>query len=85
MSNNIAERVKTIIAQQAFAADLADVPPGSLTADTSLKDLPGFDSLDVVEITMALEDEFDMEIPDDVMHKFTTVGSVIDYVEVNTK
>lgn len=55
--------------------------PESLTAETSFKDDLNVDSLDVVEIVMALEEFFDIEIDDDEVLKFNTVGDVVRYIE----
>lgn len=68
-------RVKVAIATQA-GADVS-----TLTGETKLLDLDNWDSLDNYEVAMALEDEFQIEIPDeDIAKAFTTVQSVIDYV-----
>ncbi len=76
--SNIEERVKKIIVEQ-LGVDEAEVKNESAFVD----DL-GADSLDTVELVMALEEEFDTEIPDDEAEKITTVQSAIDYVENNS-
>jgi len=69
------EKIKGIIVEQ------LSVEESSVTADTSLmKDLEA-DSLDAVEIIMAIEDEFDIEIPDEDAEKFQNVGDIVKYVE----
>jgi len=69
------EKIKSIIVEQ------LSVDESSVTADTSLmKDLEA-DSLDAVEIIMAIEDEFDIEIPDEDAEKFQNVGDIVKYVE----
>jgi len=69
------EKIKGIIVEQ------LSVDESSVTADTSLmKDLEA-DSLDAVEIIMAIEDEFDIEIPDEDAEKFQNVGDIVKYVE----
>ncbi len=45
----------------------------------------GLSSLDVVNIVVAFEDEFDIEIPDELIPTFTTVGSIVEYLDANTK
>ena len=71
---SIEERVKKIIVDQ-LGADAAAVKP-----EASFIEYLGADSLDTVELVMALEEEFDIEIPDEEAEKITTVQSAIDYV-----
>ena len=71
---SIEERIKKIIVDQ-LGADAAAVKPEA----SFIEDL-GADSLDTVELVMALEEEFDIEIPDEEAEKITTVQSAIDYV-----
>ena len=71
---SIEERVKKIIVDQ-LGADAAAVKPEA----SFIEDL-GADSLDTVELVMALEEDFDIEIPDEEAEKITTVQSAIDYV-----
>jgi acyl carrier protein len=52
-----------------------------ITMDSGFVDDLGADSLDLVELIMALEEEFDMEIPDEDAEKITTVGDVVDYIK----
>ena len=69
------EKIKSIIVEQLGADDSA------ITMETSLmKDLEA-DSLDAVEIMMAIEDEFDIEIPDEDAEKFQNIGDIVRYVE----
>ncbi|CAH8185720.1 MULTISPECIES: acyl carrier protein [Vibrio] len=72
--SNIEERVKKIIVEQ-LGVDEAEVKNEA----SFVEDL-GADSLDTVELVMALEEEFDTEIPDDEAEKITTVQAAIDYV-----
>ena len=74
---SIEERVKKIIVDQ-LGADAAQVKPEA----SFIEDL-GADSLDTIELVMALEEEFDIEIPDEEAEKITTVQSAIDYVQNN--
>ena len=76
---NIADRVKQIIVEQ-LGVDAAEVTPNA----HFVNDL-GADSLDTVELVMALEEEFDTEIPDEQAEKIQTVGQAIDYIEAKLK
>ncbi len=75
--SDIEQRVKKIVAEQ-LGANEADVKNASSFVD----DL-GADSLDTVELVMALEEEFDCEIPDEEAEKITTVQLAIDYINTN--
>jgi acyl carrier protein len=76
---NIEQRVKKIVAEQ-LGVNEADIK-----IDSSFIDDLGADSLDTVELVMALEDEFETEIPDEEAEKITTVKQAIDYVKSNSK
>ena len=71
----IFEEVKKIIVEQLGVAETA------VTMDASFIDDLGADSLDIVELIMALEEEFDTEIPDADAEKVVTVGDVVDYIK----
>jgi acyl carrier protein len=77
MSENNANRVKKIIISQLNVSEEQVTPAASFIDDL------GADSLDQVELVMALEEEFDTEIPEEEAEKLQTVGSVIEYVEKN--
>jgi acyl carrier protein len=77
--SDIEQRVKKIVGEQ-LGANEADVKNASSFVD----DL-GADSLDTVELVMALEEEFDCEIPDEEAEKITTVQLAIDYINANLK
>jgi acyl carrier protein len=77
--SDIEQRVKKIVAEQ-LGANEADVKNSSSFVD----DL-GADSLDTVELVMALEEEFDCEIPDEEAEKITTVQLAIDYINTHLK
>jgi len=71
----IVERVKSIIAEQ------LGVKQEEVTPEASFIDDLGADSLDTVELVMALEEEFSVEIPDEDAEKITTVGDAVKYIE----
>ncbi len=75
--SDIEERVKKIIIEQLGVKE-EDVKP-----EASFVDDLGADSLDTVELVMALEEEFDTEIPDEEAEKITTVQAAIDYINSN--
>ncbi len=74
--SNIEERVKKIVAEQLGVKD-------DIANDASFVDDLGADSLDTVELVMALEEEFECEIPDEEAEKITTVQLAIDYINEN--
>lgn len=72
------EKIKTILAEQ-LGADADE-----MTMDTNIaKDL-GADSLDVVELLMSIEDEFEVEIPDEEIENIKTIGELVDYIQSNS-
>ena len=75
--NNTFEMVRAIVVEQ-LGVDEADVQIDS----TFIDDL-GADSLDIVELIMAFEEEFEIEIPDDVAEKIKTVKDTVDYIDKN--
>ena len=75
--SNIEERVKKIVCEQ-LGVKVEDVK-----ASSSFVDDLGADSLDTVELVMALEEEFETEIPDEDAEKLTTVQEAIDYIIAN--
>ena len=74
--SNIEEQVKKIVAEQLGVKD-------DIANDASFVDDLGADSLDTVELVMALEEEFECEIPDEEAEKITTVQLAIDYINTN--
>jgi acyl carrier protein len=70
-----ADRVKEIIVEQ------LGVNPDQVVSDAKFVEDLGADSLDTVELVMALEEEFDAEIPDEEAEKLTTVGDAVKYIE----
>jgi acyl carrier protein len=77
MSNNIPKRVTDIIVEHLGAEEDKVVPEASFIDDL------GADSLDVIELVMAFEEEFGCEIPDEEAEKILTVGDAINYIEEN--
>ncbi|MDO4282669.1 MAG: acyl carrier protein [Clostridia bacterium] len=75
---SIFERVKEVIAEQLGIEEME-----TITMETTFIDDLGADSLDIVELIMALEEEFDMEIPEAEAEKITSVGDVVDYIKNN--
>jgi len=73
------EKVKEIIANQ-LSVDIK-----KLTEKTNIAEELGADSLDVVEILMALEEEFDVSIPDEAIPNIKTIKDVVDFIENNKK
>ena len=76
-SEEILEKVKAIIVEQLGVTD------NSVTMEASFIDDLGADSLDIVELVMAIEEEFDIEIPDTDAEKVVTVGDVVEYIKEN--
>lgn len=76
---SIEEKVKNIIVEQ-LGVEIAQVTEGAKFVD----DL-GADSLDTVELVMALEEEFSLEIPDDDAEKITSVGDAVSYIKNTAK
>jgi acyl carrier protein len=74
----VQEKVKSIIAEQ------LGVKPDEVTPGASFIDDLGADSLDTVELIMALEEEFGVEIPDEDAEKIATVGDAVKYIEEKT-
>ena len=69
------EKVRTILCNQ------FDVDESSVTMDTRIDEDLGADSLDAVDMLMSLEDEFDVEIPDEEIENIRTVGDLVSYIE----
>ncbi|MBU5590848.1 acyl carrier protein [Clostridium sp. MSJ-4] len=73
------EKIKAII------ADKLSVDEDVITMESSFIEDLGADSLDIVELVMALEDEFDLEIADEDAEKISTVGDVVEYIRQNVE
>ncbi len=76
--NNVQERVKKIVVEQ------LGVNEEDVTESASFVDDLGADSLDTVELVMALEEEFECEIPDEEAEKITTVQQAIEYINTHS-
>lgn len=76
-SEEIFDKVKEIIVEQLGVAE------NTVTMEASFIDDLGADSLDIVELIMALEEEFDLEIPDSDAEKIVTVNDVVEYIKEN--
>lgn len=73
------EKIKAILAEQ------FDAEEDSITVDTSLTEDLGADSLDLADVLMAIEDEFEVEIPDEDFENIKTVGDIVAYIEDKSK
>ena len=71
-------KVKAILSEQ------FDVEEDTITPDTSITEDLGADSLDVVDLLMSIEDEFEIEIPDGEVENIKTVGELVSYIENNS-
>ncbi len=71
------DKVKELIVEQ------LDVDGEKVVQGANIQDDLGADSLDVVDLVMSLEEEFDMEIPDDAVENIKTVGDIVKYIEDN--
>lgn len=76
--SNIEERVRKLVCEQ------LGVKEEEVTIEASFVEDLGADSLDTVELVMALEEEFEAEIPDEDAEKITTVKEAVDYIQANT-
>jgi acyl carrier protein len=74
MSAEIFDRVKKVVVEQ------LEVEPGQVTPEASFANDLKADSLDVVELVMALEEEFDIEIPDEAAEQIDTVGKAVAHI-----
>ena len=75
MASDLSNRIQSIVTEQ------LGVEPTEVTKDASILDDLGADSLDVVELVMALEEAFDIEIPDDAVEEMRTIGDIQRFVE----
>lgn len=75
----VLEKVKAILSEQ------FDVEEDSITPDTNLSEDLEADSLDVVDLLMSIEDEFEIEVPDEENENIKTVDQLVKYIEANMK
>ncbi len=73
----ILEKVKVILAEQ------FDIDEDTINPETDLQEDLGADSLDVVDLLMSIEDEFEIEVPDEEIENIRTVGELVSYIEAN--
>ncbi len=69
------EQVREIICKQ------LELEESDVTMETNIKDDLGADSLDLVDLAISLEDEFEVEVPDNILEKFETVGDIVKFIE----
>ena len=79
MSESIEAKVRGIVAEQ------LQISADEINLDSSFIDDLGADSLDIVELVMAMEDSFEMDIPDEEAEKIQTVRNAIDYIKAQSK
>lgn len=75
----VLEKIKAILSEQ-FSVEEKEI-----TVDTLLEDDLGADSLDVVDLLMTIEDDFEVEIPDEEVENIKTVGALVEYIESHSQ
>lgn len=73
------DRIKSLMASQ------LNIPQEKITMEANIINDLGADSLDVVEMLMTLEEEYNIEVPDEVVVELKTIGSIVEYIEANRK
>ena len=73
------EKIRAILSEQ------LDLEEDDITMESNIAEDLGADSLDVVDLIMAIEDEFEIEVPDEEIKNVKTVGDVVNYIDANTK
>ena len=81
--NNIQEEYLTMLFEQIrdIICKQLEINENDVTMDTNIRDDLGADSLDLVDLAISLEDEFEVEVPDNVIEKFETVGDIVRFIE----
>ncbi len=79
MNTLVFEKIKVILSEQ------FDVEEDAITSETKMIEDLGADSLDVVDLLMTIEDEFEIEVPDEDVEKVKSVGDLVDYIKEKTK
>lgn len=74
----VLEKVKAILSEQ------FDVEEDTITTETTIQENLGADSLDVVDLLMSIEDEFEIEVPDEEIGNIKTVGDLVEFIEKNS-
>ncbi len=69
------EKIRAILCEQ------LDIEEDQVTMESNIAEDLGADSLDVVDLVMSIEDEFDLEVPDDQVENIKTVGDIVNYIE----
>ena len=73
---------ETLLQQVAeLASSMADIPAANISPDSSFHDDLGFDSLDDVEFIMAVEEQFDIDVPDEIASEIKTISQAVDKIE----
>ena len=78
MDSEVFERVRDLLAEQ------LDIDPSTITMDSDIMEDFDADSLDIVDMVMTLEDEFEVEVPDEAVENLHTVGDVVRFIEEST-
>ena len=73
------DKIKSIIVEQ------LDIAEDEVTMEANIQDDLGADSLDVVDLVMSIEENFDIEIPDEDVENIKTVGDIVKYIEAKTE
>ena len=78
MESELFERIRDLLAEQ------LDIEPSAITMESDIMEDFDADSLDIVDMVMTLEDEFEVEVPDEAVESLRTVGDVVRFIEENT-
>ena len=78
MESELFERIRDLLAEQ------LDIEPSTISMDSDIMEDYDADTLDIVDMVMTLEDEFEVEVPDEVVENLRTVGDEVRFIEENT-